>query len=308
MLQHPITREFSAYQATISHPVSTTGVGLHSGLPVKVTLKPAPVNTGIVFRRLDLPGTPELKVSYEMVKETRLCTGIQNADNSIQLRTIEHLMSALAATCIDNLYVELDAAEVPIMDGSAIEWVKLIDQAIPCLQKEAFKSYYIIKRELVTTLDDKFIKLTPTDVEKHPFLIMAFEIDFNHPAIDKQVDNFEIHSTPEAYVEHVADCRTFGFLKDIDYLRSLGLCKGGSLDNAIVLDDEKVLNPEGLRHRTELVRHKILDSIGDLFLAGHRIVGRFAAYKAGHQLNNMALHNLFSDPDNYELVSGERYL
>lgn len=274
-------------QITLKHKVTATGVGLHTGNKVTLTLHPAEANHGVVFQRLDVTGHPKIAALWHNVTDTRLCTLITN-EEGVSVGTIEHLMAALRAAHVDNVLVTLDGPEVPIMDGSAEPFDFLITCAGILLQ-DAPKQKLHIKKTVRVQDGDKWAEYTPANIASYDFLA-----DFNHKLIDKQKQSFTMVNGN--WAGQIARARTFTMLKEVEYLRSVGLIKGGSLDNAIVLDDDKVLNESGLRFSDEFVRHKILDAVGDLYLAGMPIMGHYEGYKAGHALNNQLLRALFADP------------
>jgi UDP-3-O-[3-hydroxymyristoyl] N-acetylglucosamine deacetylase len=282
-----------SYQHTLAGPAICAGVGLHSGQRVRVSIRPAPVNTGIVFVRTDLSGDNRVRATAEAVTPTRLCTVIQNAAG-VKVATIEHLMAALAALDVDNALVELDGPEIPIMDGSALPFIQLIDRAGRRLQ-EAERQYIEILETVEVTEGDKWVRLSPCDRFE-----MAFEIAFDTAAIGRQRVDLAVNEA--SFRRELADCRTFGFLSEVNALREAGLARGGSLENAVVIDGDRVLNPEGLRRPDEFVRHKALDAVGDLYVLGAPILGRFEGVYAGHALNNMAVRALLDRPQAYRLA------
>ena len=269
------------FQRSIKNEVSTVGVGLHSGEKVRIVLKPAKANSGIIFKRIDIKVPIEIKIEPKAVKETRLSSTI--GKGKFKISTVEHLMSALSASGIDNILIEVDGSEIPIMDGSSISFVYLINSAVVYEQLE-LKKFAVIKDEIKVEDGEKFAKFEP-----YNGFLVDFTIDFPHPAFKKENSRVEIDFFKDSYVNHISRARTFGFMQEVEYLRSNGLARGGSLDNAIVLDEYKVLNDEGLRYSDEFVRHKILDAIGDLYMIGMPIIGKFTAYKSGHELNNKLL-------------------
>jgi UDP-3-O-[3-hydroxymyristoyl] N-acetylglucosamine deacetylase len=285
-------------QRTLKNVIRATGVGLHSGEKVFMTLRPAAVNTGIVFRRIDLPSPVEVKAQAHLVGQTQLCTVLVD-ENNIKIKTTEHLMAALAGLGVDNAYVDLSSEEVPIMDGSAGPFVFLI-QSAGIEEQNAAKRFIRIKKTVEATDGDKWARFEPYDGFK-----VGFTIDFKHPAFKKSTANAEIDFSTTSFVKEISRARTFGFMKDIEYMRDRNLALGGSLDNAIVLDDYRVVNEDGLRYEDEFVKHKILDAIGDLYLMGHSIIGGFFAYKSGHGLNNQLLRALIADPTAWEEVTFE---
>jgi UDP-3-O-[3-hydroxymyristoyl] N-acetylglucosamine deacetylase len=285
-------------QRTLKNVVRATGVGLHTGRKVFLTLRPAPVDTGIVFRRVDLSTPVEIKAHATMVRETRLSSCIER--NDARVFTVEHLMSAFAGLGVDNAYVDLTAEEVPIMDGSASPFVFLI-QSAGLEEQGAPKRFIRITDQIEVRDDDKWARFEPYDGFR-----MDFSIDFSHPVIQKGSQRIEMDFASTSYVKEIARARTFGFMQDVENLRAQGLGLGGSLDNAIVVDEFNVLNPDGLRYDDEFVKHKVLDAIGDLYLLGHPILGAFVAHKTGHALNNKLARELLASPSAWELVSFER--
>ena len=282
-------------QRTIKNIVSSVGVGLHSGQKVALTLNPAPEGHGVVFERLDIKNNARIKVNALAVKETKLCSTIGNENFSIA--TVEHLMSALSATGIDNILIQLDGKEIPIMDGSSIPFIHLIKSAIIVEQKKA-KEFVVIK-DVVEIIDgDKYARFEPYDG-----FVVDFTIDFPHPAFKEEESQVSIDFFKDSYIEEISRARTFGFMQEVEYLRTNGLARGGSLDNAIVLDEFKVLNEDGLRYSDEFVRHKILDAVGDLYMLGNPIIGKFTAYKSGHDLNNKLLRALIKNTQSWSLES-----
>jgi UDP-3-O-[3-hydroxymyristoyl] N-acetylglucosamine deacetylase len=282
-------------QRTLKNVIRATGVGLHSGEKVFMTLRPAAVNTGIVFRRIDLPNPVEVKAQAHLVGQTQLCTVLVD-QNDVKIKTTEHLLAALAGLGIDNAYIDLSSEEVPIMDGSAGPFVFLI-QSAGIEEQNAAKRFIRITKTLQVTDGDKWARFEPFDGFK-----IGFTIDFKHPAFKKSTANAEIDFSTTSFVKEISRARTFGFMKDIETMRDRNLALGGSLDNAIVLDDYRVVNEEGLRYDDEFVKHKILDAVGDLYLMGHPIIGAYYAYKSGHGLNNQLLRALIADPSAWEEV------
>jgi UDP-3-O-[3-hydroxymyristoyl] N-acetylglucosamine deacetylase len=284
-------------QRTLKNIIRATGVGLHTGEKVYMTLRPAAVDTGIVFRRVDLPDPVEIRSSCENVGDTRLSTTLVKGD--VRIATIEHLLSAMAGLGIDNAYVDLSAPEVPIMDGSSGPFVFLLQSA--GIEEQAKAKRFIRIKKSVTVRDgDKWARFEPFDGFK-----VGFSIDFNHPMFTKRSSTSEIDFSTTSFVKEVSRARTFGFMRDIEMLRERNLALGGSMDNAIVLDDYRVLNEDGLRYEDEFVKHKILDAIGDLYLLGHSLIGAFYGYKSGHELNNKLLRTLLADRAAWEEVSFE---
>lgn len=279
-------------QRTPKKVIQATGVGLHSGDKVLITLRPAPINTGIVFRRTDLSPVVEIPASYKNVSDTMLCTTLQH--DGAKVATVEHLMSALAGLGIDNAYVDVNAPEIPIMDGSAAPFVFLI-QSAGIREQSAAKRFIRILKPIRVQDNDKYVQFLPYNGYK-----ISFTIDFNHPVFDDkpQLATFDFSST--SYVKEVCRARTFGFLSDYEKLREFDLVKGGSLDNAVVVDEYRVLNEDGLRFDDEFVKHKVLDAIGDLYLLGSSLIGAFEGYKSGHELNNKLLRALVAEQDAWE--------
>lgn len=284
-------------QRTLRNSIKATGVGLHSGDKVYLTLRPAPVDTGIVFLRTDVSPMVEIPAQALKVTETTLSTTIEN--NGVKVSTIEHLMAALAGMGIDNAYVELSAPEVPIMDGSAGPFVFLI-QSAGIEEQSAAKKFIRIKRKVTVKEGDKVATFRPFDGFK-----INFTIDFDHPVFRSRSQKASVDFSSTSFVREVSRARTFGFLRDIEYLRSKNLALGGSIENAIVIDDFKILNDDGLRYEDEFVRHKILDAIGDLYLAGKSIIGEFDGYKSGHALNNQLVRAMLAQQDAWEIVTFE---
>ncbi|BAP43566.1 UDP-3-O-[3-hydroxymyristoyl] N-acetylglucosamine deacetylase [Pseudomonas sp. StFLB209] len=281
-------------QRTLKNIIRATGVGLHSGEKVYLTLKPAPVNTGIVFIRTDLDPVVEIKAWAESVGETTLSTTLVQGD--VKVGTVEHLLSAMAGLGIDNAYVELSAAEVPIMDGSAGPFVFLI-QSAGLEEQDAPKQFIRILREVTVEEDGKRATFVPFEGFK-----VSFEIDFDHPVFRDRIQTASVDFSSTSFVKEVSRARTFGFMSDLEYLRKHNLGLGGSVENAIVVDKEGVLNEDGLRYEDEFVKHKILDAIGDLYLLGNSLVGEFRGYKSGHALNNRLLRALIAQKDAWEVV------
>ena len=286
-------------QRTLSSKIKASGVGLHTGKKISLTLKPAPSNSGIVFKRTDIESAP-IKASLENVFDTRLSTSLSN--NEIKISTVEHLLSALAGIGIDNAIIELDGPEVPIMDGSARPFVFMI-QSAGIQEQSAAKKFIKIKKTIEVKQDEKWAKIEPFDGFK-----VAFTIDFDHPAFSETSQSSEIDFSSVSYLSQVSRARTFGFAKDIELLRKNNLALGGSVNNAIVIDDYKVVNEEGVRFQDEFVKHKILDAIGDLYLLGHGLIGSFSAYKSGHHLNNLLLRELINNVHAWEEVTIENDL
>lgn len=288
-------------QRTLKSLIRAAGVGLHSGVKVNMVLRPAAPDTGIVFRRVDLDPVVDLPASALMVGDTRMCSCLEC--DGAKVGTIEHLMSAFAGLGIDNAFVDLDAAEVPILDGSASPFVFLI-QSAGVEEQSAAKKFIRIKRPIeVREADrsgDKWARFEP-----HEGFRLTFSIVFNHPAIDRTGQEVTIDFAEDSYVREVARARTFGFMQEVEWLRENGLALGGGLDNAVVLDEYRVLNGEGLRYGDEFVKHKVLDAIGDLYLLGHPLLASFTAHKSGHALNNALARELLAQPEAWEYVSFE---
>jgi len=281
-------------QRTLKNSIRATGIGLHTGRKVYMTLRPAAVNTGIVFRRVDLDPPVDLPGDARIVGETMLGTTLVKGDAKVA--TVEHLMAALAGLGIDNLYVDLSAPEVPIMDGSSAPFVFLL-QSAGVAEQNAAKKFVRITKSVRVEEGDKWAEFRPYDGFK-----VNFKIDFDHPVFKQHTLESTIDFSTTSFLKEVSRARTFGFLRDIEAMRSRRLALGGNIDNAIVLDDFRVLNEDGLRYEDEFVRHKILDAIGDLYLLGHSLIGEFTGYKSGHELNNRLLRALF-ESGNYEEVT-----
>lgn len=282
-------------QRTLKNVIRATGVGLHTGRKVFLTLRPAPADTGIVFRRDDLEPAVEIPARAEYVGDTSLSTSLVRGTTRIS--TVEHLLSAFAGLGIDNAYVDVSAAEVPIMDGSAGPFVFLIQSAGVEEQNQP-KRFVRIKREVRVSDGDKWARFEPFDGFK-----VSFAIEFDHPFFHQHSKHAEIDFSTTSFVKEVSRARTFGFMRDVELLRAQNLALGGSLDNAIVVDDYRVLNEDGLRYEDEFVKHKILDAIGDLYLLGHSLIGAFHGYKSGHELNNRLLREILAQRDAWELVT-----
>ena len=282
-------------QRTLKNTIRATGVGLHSGDKVYMTLRPAPVNHGIVFRRVDLEPVVEVPADAELVTETTLCTGLTR--NGAKIQTVEHLMSAMAGLGIDNAIVELSSAELPIMDGSSGPFVFLL-QSAGIVEQDAAKRFIRITSPVEVREGDKVARFTPYDGYK-----LGFTIEFDHPMIPAKQSRAELDFSTAAYIKEISRARTFGFMRDLEYMRERNLGLGGSMDNAIVLDEFRVLNDDGLRYTDEFVRHKILDAVGDLYLAGGPILGAYEGFKSGHALNNKLVRALLAQQEAWEWVS-----
>ena len=284
-------------QRTLKNVIRATGVGMHTGDKVLMTLRPAPVNTGIVFRRVDLDPVVEIRAEPDNVGDTALSTTL--IKDGVRIATIEHLMSALAGLGIDNLYVDLSAAEVPIMDGSSGPFAFLI-QSAGIAEQSAAKRFIRILKTVEVHDEDKWVRFEPFDGFR-----VGFTIDFDHPVIRSHSCTADLDFSTTSYLKQVARARTFGFMRDIEYLRQRNLVLGGSLDNAVVLDDYRILNENGLRYEDEFVKHKVLDAIGDLYLLGRSPIGAFVGFKSGHELNNQLLRTLLADQTAWEEVTFE---
>ncbi|WP_163935533.1 UDP-3-O-acyl-N-acetylglucosamine deacetylase [Paraferrimonas sp. SM1919] len=286
------------FQRTVKQIVTVTGVGLHSGEKVNLTIKPAAINSGITLVRTDLSPNVTIAADADLVKETTLCTALVN-ELGVKVSTIEHLFSALAGLGIDNAIIEVDAPEIPIMDGSASPFVYLL-QSVGIESQSAPKKYLKITKPIRVEDGDKWAEFHPYQGFK-----LDFAIDFEHPVISKSLQRMQMDFSSDTFIKEISKARTFGFMRDIEYLRANNLALGGSMENAVVLDEFKVLNPNGLRDDNEFIKHKILDAFGDLYLAGYAILGEFKAYKTGHALNNQLVRALLSQQEAWELVSFE---
>ncbi|HLR87897.1 MAG TPA: UDP-3-O-acyl-N-acetylglucosamine deacetylase [Wenzhouxiangella sp.] len=288
-------------QRTLKNVIRATGVGLHTGEKVLMTLRPAPVNTGIVFRRIDLDPMVEIAADPHLVRDTALSTTLID-DDGVRVATIEHLMSALAGLGIDNIHVDLSAPEVPIMDGSAGPFVFLI-QSAGIAEQNAPKRFIRIKKKVEVRDGDRWARFEP-----HDGFRVNFAIEFDHPVIQSHSCRADLEFSTTSYLKEIARARTFGFMRDIEYLRQRNLVLGGSLDNAVVLDDYRILNENGLRYEDEFVKHKVLDAIGDLYLLNRNPIGAFFGHKSGHELNNQLVRRVLADETAWEEVTfeGER--
>ena len=284
-------------QRTLKNVIRATGVGLHTGKKVLLTLRPASANTGIIFRRVDLDPAVEIPAKPKYVGDTSLSTTL--VKDNIRISTVEHLLSALAGFGIDNVFVDLTADEVPIMDGSAGPFVFLI-QSAGIVEQNAAKEFLRIRKKVRVDKDEKWAMFEPFDGFK-----VGFSIEFDHPVFNQNNCHAEIDFSTTSFVKEVSRARTFGFMRDVELLRQRNLVLGGSLDNAVVVDDYRVLNEDGLRYADECVKHKILDAIGDLYLLGHSLIGAFKGHKSGHALNNTLIRELLLNEDAWELVSFE---
>jgi UDP-3-O-[3-hydroxymyristoyl] N-acetylglucosamine deacetylase len=285
-------------QRTLKNMIRATGVGLHTGTKVYMTLRPAATNTGIVFRRTDLTPQVEIKGEPYSVGDTRLSSCLEK--NNARIYTVEHLMSALAGLGVDNAYVDLSAPEMPIMDGNAGPFVFLL-QSAGIEEQNAPKQFVRILKPVEVKEGDKWVRFEPYSGFK-----LTMGIDFAHPVFDKADQSITVDFSTTSYIKEVSRARTFGFMQDVETLRAQGLALGGSLDNAIVMDEYRVLNTDGLRYVDEFVKHKVLDAIGDLYLLGHPLIGAFSGHKSGHALNNLLLRRLLEDKPSWEFVSFER--
>ncbi len=282
-------------QRTLKNIIRATGIGLHTGEKVYLTLRPAAVDTGIVFRRVDLDVPVEIAATPDNVGDTRLSTTLIH--NNVRVSTVEHLLSAMAGLGIDNAYIDVSAPEVPIMDGSAGPFVFLI-QSAGIEEQNAAKRFIRIKKSVIVEDGDKWARFDPFEGFK-----VSFNIDFQHPVFQSQSQTTTVDFSSTSFVKEVSRARTFGFMRDIEQLRENNLVLGGSLDNAIVMDDYRVLNEDGLRYRDEFVKHKVLDAIGDLYLLGCSLIGEFSGYKSGHELNNRLLRTLLANEDAWEAAT-----
>jgi UDP-3-O-[3-hydroxymyristoyl] N-acetylglucosamine deacetylase len=285
-------------QRTLKNVISATGVGLHTGQKVTLTLRPASADTGIVFRRVDLPQPVTIKADPFQVTDTRMCSALE-ADG-VKVNTVEHLMSALAGLGIDNVYIDLTASEVPIMDGSASPFVFLV-QSAGMEEQNAPKRFIRVKKTIRIEDGDKWVKLEPYNGFR-----VTLSIDFKHPVFEHSGKAVTVDFADTSFIKEISRARTFGFMHEVEYLRNNGLALGGSLDNAIVMDEFRVLNTDGLRYDDEFVKHKALDAIGDLYLLGHPLIGAFTGHKSGHALNNQLLRGLLADQTAWEFVTFKR--
>jgi UDP-3-O-[3-hydroxymyristoyl] N-acetylglucosamine deacetylase len=286
-------------QRTLKSLTRAVGVGLHSGQRVELTLRPAQPDTGIVFRRVDLPEPVDIPISAMSVTDTRLASTISSGNAKVH--TVEHLMSACAGLGLDNLYVDITAEEVPILDGSAASFVFLL-QSAGVVQQKAPKRFIRVLQP-IEVREGEGANLKWARLEPYHGYKLCFEIDFDHPAVDSTGQRVEFDMSRGNYSRDIARARTFGFTKDVEMMRSKGLALGGGLDNAIVMDDYKVLNSDGLRYDDEFVKHKILDAMGDLYLVGRPLLAAYTAFRSGHALNNKLLRALLARPDAYEVVT-----
>lgn len=285
-------------QRTLAKNISVTGVGLHSGERVQLSLHPAPANSGIAFRRSDLSGAQAeiIRLTPELINDTRLSSTIVT-EQGVRVGTIEHIMSALAAYGIDNILIELNAAEIPIMDGSSLPFIYLLQDA-GVVDQEEEKRFLRIKQPVRIEEADKWVCFTPYEGFQ-----VKLTIAFDHPVFNRGKQTFQIDFAGQSYIEEIARARTFGFMQEVELMRSHNLGLGGNLNNAIVIDETDILNPEGLRYSDEFVRHKILDAIGDLYTLGYPIIGAFEGFKSGHAINNALLRQTLQNPDTFEWVT-----
>ena len=285
-------------QRTLKSIVQMTGVGLHSGRKVTLTLRPAAANTGVIYRRTDLNPPVDFPADPESVRDTMLCTALVN-DEGVRISTVEHLNAALAGMGIDNVVIEVDAPEIPIMDGSASPFVYLL-QSAGIEELNTAKKFIRIKKPVRIEDGDKWAEIRPYNGFR-----LDFTIDFNHPAIESDDQKLVFDFSSQSFIKDISRARTFGFMRDIEYLQSQNLCLGGSFDCAIVLDDYRILNEDGLRFDNEFVTHKVLDAVGDLYMCGHSILGEISAYKSGHALNNQLLRAVLADQEAWEWTTIE---
>ncbi len=285
-------------QRTLKKAISATGVGLHNGEKVTLTLRPAAADTGIIFKRVDLPQPNEIAATAQAVHDTRLCSALDA--NGVRIATVEHIMSALAGLGIDNVVIEVNASEIPIMDGSSGPFVFLLQEA-GIAELDAPKKFIRIKKTIEVKEQDKWVRFEPY----HGFKI-DFTIAFNHPVFEHSGCQVKIDFATDSYIQEISRARTFGFMHEVEYLRNNGLARGGSLDNAIVLDEYRVINQDGLRYDDEFAKHKVLDAIGDLYMLGHPILGAFYAYKSGHALNNQLIRTLMQDTTAWEYATFDK--
>jgi UDP-3-O-[3-hydroxymyristoyl] N-acetylglucosamine deacetylase len=281
-------------QRTLKNVIRATGVGLHTGEKVFMALRPAAVNTGIIFRRVDLDPVAEIPAFATNVGDTSMSTTLESGD--VRVSTVEHLLSAMAGMGIDNAYVDLSAPEVPIMDGSAGPFVFLI-QSAGIEEQSAAKRFIRILKPLEVRRDEKWARFDP-----HEGFRVSFKIDFSHPVFRSHTSFASVDFSTTSFLKEISRARTFGFMRDLEMLRERNLVLGGSMDNAVVLDDYRVLNEDGLRYEDEFVKHKVLDAIGDLYQLGHSLIGAFSGYKSGHELNNLLIRELLEQPEAWEEV------
>ena len=287
----------NCWQTTLFRVQDFSGVGLHSGNKVKVSIRPGKENTGIMFVRTDLKGDIEkrrIQANYSFVSDTSLCTTIENKDGA-KVSTIEHIMAAFNGSGVDNAIVELDGPEVPIMDGSSLPFLYLIEDA-GIIQQSSKRKILKILKKIEVREENKICSISPSNGSD-----FIAEIDFESPAVGRQSASLSIKDY--GFKDFAANARTFGFMKDVEYMKSLGLGLGGNLENCIIIDDDRVINPDGLRHSNEFSRHKLLDAVGDIYTAGYRIQGCYKGTRSGHHMNNLLLRELFRSPLNYEIIN-----
>lgn len=282
-------------QRTINMAIKAKGIGVHHGETVLIALRPAPVDTGIIFTRVDTEPKTIIPAIYKNIGDTQMCTCLQNKKE--QLATVEHLLSACAGLGIDNLYVDVNAHEIPIMDGSCAPFIFLL-QSAGILEQTAAKKFIRITKKVRVEKNDKWAEIKP-----YPGLKINYELDYDHPAFSHENQNASLKFSSTSFIKEVARARTFGFLRDYEYLRKNNLALGASMDNTIALDQFKVMNQDGLRYNDEFAKHKILDAIGDLYLLGHSVIGEFSGYKSGHELNSLLLKAIMADPNAFEIIS-----
>ncbi len=282
-------------QRTLKNTIRATGVGLHTGDKVFMTLRPAAVNTGIIFRRVDLDPVAEIAAFATNVGDTSMSSTL--VDGDVRVATVEHLLAAFAGMGIDNAYVDLSAPEVPIMDGSAGPFVFLI-QSAGIEDQSAAKKFIRILKPLEYKIEDKWARIEPYEGFR-----VSFKIEFDHPVFKSHTSFASVDFSTTSFLQEISRARTFGFMRDLEMLRERKLVLGGSMDNAIVLDDYRILNEDGLRYEDEFVKHKVLDAIGDLYLLGHSLIGAYSGYKSGHELNNQLLRQLLKNPESWEEVT-----
>ena len=285
-------------QRTLSKEINAVGVGLHSGNKVNLVMKPAPANTGIIYRRTDLSPSVDIPGDGMLVRETTLCTCLID-DHGNKISTVEHISAALAAFGVDNAIIEVDAPEIPIMDGSASPFVFLL-QSAGVQEQNSPKRFIRINKKIRVEDGDKWAEFVPYDGFK-----VDYAIDFAHPEISNTKQHLTMDFSRASFVHEISRARTFGFMSDIELLRANNLALGGSMENAVVLDEYRILNPDGLRIDDEFVKHKVLDALGDLYLAGHSIIGEFRAYKAGHHINNLLVREMLAQQHAYEMITYE---
>ncbi len=286
-------------QRTFKNVIKATGLGLHSGSKVYMTLRPAPVNTGIIFRRTDLVEPMDIPAQVKFVGDTTMCTCLEK--DGVKISTVEHLMAALAGLGVDNAYIDLTSDEVPIMDGSAAPFIFLM-QSAGIVEQSVAKKFIRVKKEIEVKFEDKSVKLIPFNGFK-----ISFKIEFEHPVFHDRPNMVNLDFSATSFVKEISRARTFGFMSDYEMLKANNLALGGSMNNAVVVDDYRILNTDGLRYEDEFVKHKILDAIGDLYLLGHGVIGEFIGYRSGHHMNNLLLNALLADQEAWEFVEFDDY-